>query len=191
MALNLAVGKSNILLQFAHKKFKEDHEITIGVEFGAKNISLEDKIFRIQVWDTAGQETFRSITRAYYKNSVCAFLVYDITNRESFFNIQTWMEDCKQQSPKSITMVLIGNKTDLQDKRKVLYDEGEEFAKKNGILFFETSAKKNYNIDEVFMASVEAISKNIKNNKYDLSHDVSCLIILRVVVLNLVFLLEI
>ena len=83
------------------------------------------------------------------------------------------MEDCKQQSPKSITLVLIGNKTDLQEKRKVLYEEGEEFAKKNGILFFETSAKKNYNIDEVFLASVEVINKNIKNNKYDLNHDVS------------------
>ena len=168
-----AVGKSNILLQFAHKKFKNDHEITIGVEFGAKNISICNNIYRIQIWDTAGQETFRSITRAYYKNSVCAFLVYDVTNRESFFNIQSWMEECKVQSPKSITMVLIGNKVDLHDSRRVSYEEGKEFADKNGLLFYETSAKSSYNIDEAFKSSAEIISKNIDNGKYDLSSDVS------------------
>jgi len=167
-----AVGKSNILLQFAHKKFKNDHEITIGVEFGAKNISIRDSIYRIQIWDTAGQETFRSITRAYYKNSVCAFLVYDITNRESFFNIHSWMEECKVQSPKTITMVLIGNKVDLIEQRKISYEEGKEFADKYGLLFFETSAKSSYNVEEAFQASGEVIAKGIENKKYDLSSDV-------------------
>ncbi len=174
---SLAVGKSNILLQFAHKKFKTDHEITIGVEFGAKNITVGSNVFRIQIWDTAGQETFRSITRAYYKNSVCAFLVYDVTNRESFFNIVTWMEECKLQSPKSITMVLIGNKVDLYEQRRVSTEEGKEFADKNGLLFYETSAKSSYNIEEAFKASAEVISKNIDNKKYDLSSDVSNLLI--------------
>lgn len=104
-------------MQFAQKKFKSDHEITIGVEFGAKNISVgDDKIYRIQIWDTAGQETFKSITRAYYKNSVCAFLVYDVTKRESFKNIENWLDECKTQSPKTIFPVLVGNKIDLSDK---------------------------------------------------------------------------
>ena len=123
------VGKSNMLLQFSQKKFKSDHEITIGVEFGAKNISIGDeKVYRIQIWDTvnnniiityiykAGQETFKSITRAYYKNSVCAFLVYDITKRDSFNNINSWLEECKAQSPKTVLMVLVGNKVDLEEK---------------------------------------------------------------------------
>jgi Ras-related protein Rab-2A len=113
---NLVVGKSNILLQFSQKKFKSDHEITIGVEFGAKNVGIEDKVYRIQIWDTAGQETFKSITRAYYKNSACAFLVYDITKKESFNNILGWLEECKSQSPKTISLVLIGNKVDLKDR---------------------------------------------------------------------------
>ena len=118
-----AVGKSNLLLRYAHGQFKQEYQLTIGVEFGAKNIQLNDKIYRIQIWDTAGQENFRSITRAYYKNSVCALVVYDISNKESFNNISSWVEDCKNQSPKTIFMVLVGNKSDLEDKRQVTKEE--------------------------------------------------------------------
>ena len=112
------------MLFFTQKKFKKDHELTIGVEFGARNINSDDqKIFRVQVWDTvitiitkAGQETFRSITRAYYKNSVCAFLVYDITKRDTFEHISSWYEECLSQTPKTTLLVLIGNKVDLEDQ---------------------------------------------------------------------------
>jgi small GTP-binding protein len=114
--INKVVGKSNILLQFVHNKFKTDHEITIGCEFGAKNVDTDDKTLRIQIWDTAGQETFRSITRSYYKNSCCAFLVYDITKRDSFNNITKWLEECKQNTPKTVLLVLVGNKEDLKDE---------------------------------------------------------------------------
>ena len=103
-------------------------------------IWINNRIYKIQIWDTAGQENFRSITRAYYKNSVCAFVVYDITNRNSFANIQNWIEDIRNQSPKTVLIILIGNKIDLEDKRVVSYDEGNEFAMKNGIIFAETSA---------------------------------------------------
>ena len=103
-----AVGKSNLLLRYTHGQFKQEYQLTIGVEFGAKNIEIDNKIYRIQIWDTAGQESFRSITRAYYKNSVCALIVYDISNRESFNNIASWIEDCRNQSPKTIFIVLIG-----------------------------------------------------------------------------------
>ena len=116
LLFNVVVGKSNILLQFVHKKFKTDHEITIGCEFGSKNINDEDVVMRIQIWDTAGQETFRSITRSYYKNSCCSFLVYDITRRESFNNIEKWLEECKMNTPKTVLLVLIGNKVDLNHK---------------------------------------------------------------------------
>ena len=113
-----AVGKSNILLRYVHDNFIEEFQSTIGVEFGAKNIQLNEKIYRIQIWDTAGQENFRSITRAYYKNSACACIVYDITQRNSFENIKSWIEDCKKQSPKTVFLILIGNKKDLEDKRQ-------------------------------------------------------------------------
>ena len=168
-----AVGKSNILLRYIHDNFNEEFQSTIGVEFGAKNIKLEDKVYRIQIWDTAGQETFRSITRAYYKNSVCAFVVYDITNRNSFQNVKSWIEDCRKQSPKTVFMVLIGNKIDLEDNRQVSYEEGSVFAEKNGMLFFETSAKTGKNIEEIFLKSSMEIAKKIDSGFYDLSND-SC-----------------
>ena len=112
-----SVGKSNILLKYAHNQFQPEYQLTIGVEFGAKNIEIQNKIYRIQIWDTAGQENFRSITRAYYKNSVCALIVYDISSKESFNNVSTWIDDCRSQSPKTITLILVGNKCDLDEER--------------------------------------------------------------------------
>ena len=168
-----AVGKSNLLLRYAHGQFKPEYQLTIGVEFGAKNIQLNNKIFRIQIWDTAGQENFRSITRAYYKNSVCALVVYDISSRDSFEHVTSWIEDCKNQSPKTIFMVLVGNKCDLNDKRQVSVEEGKDLAEKNDMLFFETSAKDGINVDEIFVKSAEQISKKIDQGYYDLENDTS------------------
>ena len=166
-----AVGKSNLLLRYAHGQFKPEYQLTIGVEFGAKNIQINNKIFRIQIWDTAGQENFRSITRAYYKNSVCALVVYDISSRDSFDHVSTWIEDCKNQSPKTIFMVLVGNKCDLNDKRQVTIEEGRELAERNEMLFFETSAKDGINVDEIFLNSANEISKKIEQGYYDLEND--------------------
>ena len=166
-----AVGKSNLLLRYAHGQFKPEYQLTIGVEFGAKNIQINNKIFRIQIWDTAGQENFRSITRAYYKNSVCALVVYDISSRDTFDHVSTWIEDCKNQSPKTIFMVLVGNKCDLNDKRQVTIEEGRELAERNEMLFFETSAKDGINVDEIFLNSANEISKKIEQGYYDLEND--------------------
>ena len=167
-----AVGKSNLLLRFAQNDFKTDYQLTIGVEFGAKNLEIDNKKYRLQIWDTAGQENYRSITRAYYKNSVCALLVYDITNRDSFEHISSWIEDCLAQSPKTVFMVLVGNKSDLSDKRKVTTEEGQQMAKNHNLIFFETSAKTGENVDKIFEESANEISKKINEGYYDLESDV-------------------
>ena len=166
-----AVGKSNLLLRYAHGQFKPEYQLTIGVEFGAKNIQINNKIFRIQIWDTAGQENFRSITRAYYKNSVCALVVYDISSKDTFDHVTNWIEDCKNQSPKTIFMTLVGNKCDLNDKRQVSIEEGRELAEKNEMLFFETSAKDGINVDEIFSKTAQEIAKKIEQGVYDLEND--------------------
>ena len=167
-----AVGKSNLLLRFAQNDFKSEYQLTIGVEFGAKNIEINNKKYRLQIWDTAGQENYRSITRAYYKNSVCAVLVYDITNRDSFEHISSWIEDCLSQSPKTVFMVLVGNKSDLNEQRKVSTEEGQQMARNNNLIFFETSANSGENVDKIFEESAKEINNKINEGYYDLESDI-------------------
>ena len=164
-----AVGKSNILTQYVYEKFSEEFQSTLGVEFAAKNAVIDNKVYRIQIWDTAGAESFRSITRAYYKNSVCAFIVYDITKRETFENVQVWLDDIKNQCPQTVLLVLVGNKLDLENERQISYEEGESFAQKNNMYFFETSAKTGVNIENLFLKSAETINERIQEDFYDLS----------------------
>ena len=168
-----AVGKSNLLLRFTNRKFREQYQSTICVEFNSSEITIDNELYRLQIWDTQGQENFRSITLSYYKNSACALLVYDITKRNSFENITSWIEDCKKNAPKTVLMVLVGNKCDLEKNREVTEEEGREFAEKNGMLFFETSALTGKNVEEVFKQSTAYIAKKIKEGFYNLEND-SC-----------------
>ena len=163
---NAFVGKSNIIYRFVQGKFNENYKATINLDFSYKNIKKGDKIYRVQLWDTVGQEEFQSISRGYYKSGVCALVVYDITNRESFNNVGTWMEECKINGPSTISLVLVGNKIDLEDKRQITYEEGEDFANQNNMQFFETSALNGSNIDKLFNDTVESIIKKIENNYY-------------------------
>ena len=157
------MGKSNILYKYTNDKFNPSHEITIGCEFMAKNISIKNRNIRIQIWDTAGQEAFRSITRTYYKSSTCAFIVYDISDKKTFDNVITWLNECKDMCYKDILICLIGNKCDLEGKRAVSYDEGKNFADENNLLFFETSAKDGTNIQECFNESRTLFKLKIKS----------------------------
>ena len=126
----------------------------------AKNISVNNRNVRIQIWDTARQEAFRSITRSYYKSSTCAFIVYDITEKKTFYDVTSWLQDCRDMCYKNILIYLIGNKSDLEDKRQVTEEEGREFAEENNLVFFETSALNGNNIEEIFTQSAtELVNK--------------------------------
>ena len=112
----MTVGKSCLLLQFTDNKFRHQHELTIGVEFGGKTIQIENKAIKIQIWDTAGQEAFQAITRTYYKGAIGALLVYDITRRDTFLHITKWLDEIKTNGSKNVCIILIGNKKDLEEK---------------------------------------------------------------------------
>jgi len=170
---DMAVGKSCILLQFTDNKFRHQHELTIGVEFGAKTLEISNKLIKIQIWDTAGQEAFQAITRTYYKGAVGALLVYDISRKETFTHAVKWLEEVRNNSSKQIVVILIGNKKDLENKRQVSFEEGESFAKENGLMFLEVSAKTAHNIEEAFSLSAKQILNNIESSKSEIQLGVS------------------
>lgn len=164
-----SVGKSNLLLQFTDKRFEHIHYVTIGVEFNSKIISYDDTIYNIQVWDTTGQETYKSITKFYYRDTLGCLLVYDITNRKSFEGISKWLEEIKEVNTNNTSIILVGNKLDLNGKRTVSYEEGKNFAIKHNIGFIETSAKTGLNVQKAFIETVSEIDKKIKNKTIDMS----------------------
>jgi len=165
------VGKSCLLLQFTDKRFRPVHDLTIGVEFGARMINIDEKQIKLQIWDTAGQESFRSITRSYYRGAAGALLVYDITRRDTFNHLTRWLEEALQNGNKNMTIMLIGNKSDLEHRRQVSFSEGEQFAKENGLIFFETSAKTASNVEEAFIRTAQKIYEKIQTGVYDVSNE--------------------
>jgi len=166
------VGKSCLLLQFTDKRFQPVHDLTIGVEFGARMITIEKQLIKLQIWDTAGQESFRSITRSYYRGAAGALLVYDITRRDTFNHLTQWLKEARQNSShQDMVIMLIGNKKDLEMRRQVSYKEGEQFAQQNGLIFLETSAKTAANVNEAFCATARQIYKNIENGTYDTTNE--------------------
>ncbi|KAJ6252757.1 ras-related protein rab-2a [Anaeramoeba flamelloides] len=161
------VGKSCILLQFTDHRFQEVYDFTIGVEFGSRMIKIKDQQIRLQIWDTAGQETFRSITRSYYRGAAGALLVYDVSKRETFDHARNWLEDALKHSTTNLQVMLIGNKSDLEKNRKVSKKEGEEFAKEHNLLFLETSAKTAQNIEEAFLETARVIYHKTESGEID------------------------
>lgn len=129
-----SVGKTNILTRYTKNLFSDDSKTTIGVEFGTKILDLNNHKIKLQIWDTAGQERYKAVTVAYYKGSKGAFIVYDVTNKSSFDNLENWIKDIKKNGDKETSIIIVGNKTDLE-KREVTYEQGKKFAEMYSIFY--------------------------------------------------------
>ena len=145
------VGKSSLLGRATKNIFNAEYQTTVGFEFLTFTEKIGEKNVKLQIWDTCGQETYKSLISNFYRNASLAMLIYSIDSRESFNNIIKWLKEIKLQSNPDIKVVLIGNKADLENKRQVTIEEGNKFKEENNILFFqEASAKSGINAKEIF-----------------------------------------
>ena len=178
---NSSVGKSSLLFRFVENVWDDSFVPTIGVDFVSnllsvilifiykqklKTLEVNGKKVKLQIWDTAGQERFKNITASYYRGGNGVLVVYDITERESFDNLNSWLIEIEKNANKNVYKLLIGNKCDLEDKRKVSYQEGKDFAESNGMKFMETSAKTASKVQEAFeLLTNEIIKASINKEK--------------------------
>ena len=155
------VGKTSIIERFINDKFYEQKTCTVSPNFSIQNIEFDeyDKTLQFQIWDTAGQERFKNITASYYRGGNGVLVVYDITDRDSFENLNSWLIEIEKNANKNVYKLLIGNKSDLEEKRKVTYQEGKDFATSNGMQFMETSAKTASKVQEAFELLTQEIIK--------------------------------
>ena len=140
------VGKTSLISRFISGQFNPDHEFTVGVEFGTKTISIAEKVVKLQIWDTAGQEEFKAVTRSYYRSSAAALVVFDTTRKETFRSVARWVEDIRNNGKKDSILVLVGNKIDLIQDRMVGRNEALKLARDFEMLYVETSARSQENV---------------------------------------------
>ena len=158
------VGKSSIILQYIEEKYDDVYSCTIGVDYKFVSININNKLVKLLLWDTAGQERFRSIIQLYYRNTNAIILVFNITDRKSFNNLKYWLDEINKNLPDYTIKILVGNKSDIENERNVSSEEALLFSKENGFLnYFETSAKNNKNIEEIFLT--------IANHVINMSND--------------------
>ncbi|XP_014253622.1 ras-related protein Rab-35 [Cimex lectularius] len=158
------VGKSSLLLRFADNTFTGNYITTIGVDFKIRTIDLEGEKVKLQIWDTAGQERFRTITSTYYRGTHGVIVVYDVTSGSSFANVKRWLLEIEQNC-EVVNRILVGNKNDTPDQKVVLTEDAQRFADQMNIQLFETSAKENLNVEEMFMAITKQVLRTKKERK--------------------------
>jgi len=163
-----AVGKTTFAKQYIDQKFNNIYNPTIGIEYGYKFIEIEnegEKIpIKLHIWDTAGQELYRSITRSYYRDSAGVLLLYDITDEQSFIDIKRWYGDILKYLDPLTPIILIGNKVDMKDKREVSEEKGKEWASSRNILFMEASGKEYELVEEAFIELCKSINKRVRES---------------------------
>ena len=158
-----SVGKTNIMNKYLKNQFKEDSRATVGVEFGSKQFVIDNRKIKAQIWDTAGQERYRAVTSAYYKGAKGAFIVYDVTRKETLDSVNRWISDILTTCDKNLTIILIGNKSDLEDQRQISKQQGEEKAKTYQLAFLETSALSGENLEKAFNMLINEIYEKCKS----------------------------
>jgi Ras-related protein Rab-1A len=175
---NSDVGKSSLILRYVDGTWSNTFIPTIGVDFKVKTIEVDNKKIKMQIWDTAGQERFRTVIASYFKGSHGVLLIYDVTNKTSFKQLESWLEIIENNASEDILKILIGNKIDLEEDREVTKEEGQSFANQHNIQFMETSAKMNTNVNEAFEALAKImmefnVNQKVKATKNDKTVKVS------------------
>ena len=145
-------------MRLTDNEFKEEYEVTVGVEFGAFLLQIDDKIIKLQIWDTAGQESFKSLNKIFYRGSHCVFLVYDLTREETFHNVEDWLKEVKMNTGNDWMTYLVGNQVDNEDSREVSIEKANNYAKQAGIsCVWETSAKTGERVEEIFINAAKML----------------------------------
>ncbi|KAF4365439.1 hypothetical protein F8388_012804 [Cannabis sativa] len=156
----MGTGKTSLVLRFIKGQFNDYQESTIGAAFFTQVLSLNEATIKFDIWDTAGQERYHSLAPMYYRGAAAAIVVYDITTMDSFVRAKKWVQELQKQGNPNLIMFLAGNKVDLEKKREVEFEEGEQYAKENGLVFLETSAKTAQNVNELFYEIAKRLVKS-------------------------------
>ena len=157
------VGKSCLLLRFADNSYTDTYISTIGVDFKIRTIDMSGKTIKLQIWDTAGQERFRTITSSYYRGAHGIIIVYDITDRQTFQNVQLWTQEIERYACEHVNKLVVGNKCDLEEKRAVPTEEAKAYSEKIGAPFLETSAKNATQVEQAFLTLATCIKNRMVN----------------------------
>lgn len=163
------VGKSCVLKRLTENVFKQDHDVTVGVEFGSFLIKIEDHTLKLQIWDTAGQESFRSITKIFYRNSHAVILTYAVDKAPTLESLINWLQEVRLQCSDDVMLILVGNKSDLEGNREINSEEALKFKQEHNILYWvETSAKSGENVERLFIDVAKFLYDKYKDKLHDM-----------------------
>ena len=157
------VGKSSLILRYTEETFNSKLVNSIGVDFKMKKKEIDGKVIKVQIWDTAGHERFRSITYSYYRGANAIIIVFDLSDKKSFISITEWLKQIEKHAKENVFKFLVGNKSDLVEQRKISYDEAKQYADEHELPYIETSAKEGININELFDSSIKSFLNNSNN----------------------------